>query len=106
MRKLSRTVFEVRHGIALVINRAVRSDDGWWWGNAEEQNGPFASSDEAVADASRDMGKFKLLRWDIAAIRSNKLFPLSGHIVVFDTGGRLLVTKGDRPAREGWALKQ
>jgi hypothetical protein len=53
------------------------------------------------------MGKFKLVRLDNAVIRSNKPYPPStGHIVVIDTGGRLLVKTGERPAREGWSPMQ
>jgi hypothetical protein len=49
------------------------------------------------------MGRFKLVRWDDAAIRRDdrELRP-TGHVVLIDTGGRLLVKTGEHLAREGW----
>jgi hypothetical protein len=109
MKKLSRSILEVRLGVVLFFNRTTELKDGWWW-SADAgplQHGPFATSDEAVADASRDMGKFKLVRYNTAAIRSGQPYPPStGHIIVVDTGGRLLVMTGERPAREGFAPLQ
>jgi hypothetical protein len=65
-------------------------------------HGPFTTSGEAVADASRDM-----VRYNTAAIRSGKPYPPStGRIIIVDTGGRLLVVTGERPAREGFAPMQ
>jgi hypothetical protein len=53
------------------------------------------------------MGKFKLVRYNTAAIRSGKPYPPStGRIIIVDTGGRLLVMTGERPAREGFAPMQ
>jgi hypothetical protein len=109
MKNPSRSILEVRRGVILFSNRTTELEDGWWWGSdagaGPSCHGPFATSDEAVADASRDMGKFKLIRLD--AIRSNEPYPPStGHIIVIDTGGRLLVKTGERPAREGFAPLQ
>jgi hypothetical protein len=113
MKNPSRSILEVRLGVVLFFNRTTKLEDGWWWSSDANpfteslQHGPFATSDEAVADASRDMGKFKLVRYNTAAIRSGKSYPPpTGRIIVVDTGGRLLVMTGERPAREGFAPLQ
>jgi hypothetical protein len=102
--QLNRFVVEVRGGVVLFFNRTTELDDGWWWGfNARPlQHGPFASSDEAVADASREMGRFKLVRWDDATIwrKNHEELRPTGHIVVIDTNGALFVKTGERPACE------
>jgi len=103
--QLNRFVVEVRGGVLLFFNCTTELDDGWWWGfNASPpQHGPFANSDEAVADASCEMGRFKLVRWDDATIRRKNHEELrpTGHIVVIDTDGALFVKTGERPACEG-----
>jgi len=105
----NRFIVEVCGGLVLFFNRATKVDDGWWWGSDADplQQGPFASSREAVADAGRSMGKFKLVRWDVAALKRNdrELRP-TGHIIVIDTDGRLFVKTGERPAHEGWTPRQ
>jgi hypothetical protein len=101
----NRFVVEVRGGIALFFNRVVEVDDGWWWGSDTDslQHGPFASAQEAITDAGRDMGKFKLVRWDAAVLKlkrdDRKLRP-TGHIVLIDTNGDLWIRSGEPPADE------
>lgn len=108
-KQLNRFIIEVCGGVVLFFNRMTEVDDGWWWGSDADplQHGPFASSEAAVADASHDMGKFKLVRWDDAELKGpgRPLRP-AGHIVLIDTAGRLFVKTGERPAREGWTPKQ
>ena len=108
-KQLNRFVVEVHGGVVLFFNRMTEAGDGWWWGSDADsvQHGPFASSQEAVTDASRDMGRFKLVRWDRAALkRDDRPLRPRGHIVLIDTDGRLLVKTGERPAREDWSPKQ
>jgi hypothetical protein len=112
MKNPSRSILEVRLGVVLFFNRTTELQDGWWWSSDANpfteslQHGPFATSGEAVADASCGMGKFKLVRYNTAAIRSKPYPPSTGHSIVIDTGGRLLVKTGERPAREGFAPLQ
>jgi len=109
-KKLNRFVVEVQNGTVLFLNRATPAADGWWWGSDADplQRGPFASSEEAVVDARRDLdGGFKLVRWDSAELQGeDRPLPPRGHIVVVDTGGRLWVRTGERPVRDGWAPRQ
>jgi hypothetical protein len=109
MKKPNRIIVEVRGGIVLFFNRMTEVGDGWWWGPDTNplQQGPFASSEEALADARRGAEDLKLVRWDDAAIKNDEPDPPpTGHIVLIDTGGRLLVKTGERPAREGWSPRQ
>src|SRR5262245_20258846 len=108
-KQLNRFIVEVRGGVVLFFNRMTEVSDGWWWGSDADalQHGPFASSQEAVADAGRNTGKFKLVCWNKAALkRDDRELRPTGHIVLVDTDGRLLVKTGERPAREGWTPKQ
>jgi len=108
-KQLNRFVVEVRGGVMLFFNRTTEASDGWWWGSDADplQHGPFPSSQEAVADAGRNMGKFKLVRWDRTALkRDDRPLRPRGHIVLVDTNGQLLVKTGERPAREDWTPRQ
>jgi hypothetical protein len=99
----NRFVVEVRGGVILFLNRTTEVNDGWWWGSDADplQHGPFKTSDAALADASRDIGRFKLVRWNMAALKRDdpELRP-TGHVVVVDTAGRLLVKTGEPSAAE------
>jgi hypothetical protein len=99
----NRFIVEVRGGITLFLNRKAEVGDGWWWGSDADplQHGPFKTSDAALADASRDMRKFKVVRWDMAALTHDDLeLRPTGHIVFIDTGGRLVVKNGEPSAAE------
>jgi hypothetical protein len=103
-KKPNRFVVEVQGGIVLFFNRATEVADGWWWGSDADplQQGPFASSEEAVADARPDGDKLELVTWSHRNNwGENELRP-TGHVVLIDTRGRLLVRTGERPAREDW----
>jgi hypothetical protein len=101
---LNRFILEVRGGIVLYLNRTAGVADGWWWGADTDalQHGPFASSQEALADARRDDACFRIVHWDKAVIKRDEpeLRP-TGHIVVVDTAGTLWVRTGEE-APEGW----
>jgi len=101
----NRFIAEVRGGVELFFNRGTDVADGWWWGSDEDpwQRGPFASSEEALADARRGAEQFKLVRWDDAELKrpGKRPLPPCGHIVIGDTGGKLWVKTGERPARAG-----
>jgi hypothetical protein len=102
---LNRFVVQVRSGVVLFFNRAAAVDDGWWWGTDADplQHGPFASSQAALADARRDDDRFKVVRSDDASIKRDEpeLRP-TGHIVIIDTAGRLLVKTGEDPPPGWW----
>jgi hypothetical protein len=83
--------------------------DGWWWGSDDNplQVGPFASSEEALADARRGAERFKLVRWNEAELRRpDRPLPPRGHIIVIDTSGKLWARTGERFARADWKPKQ
>jgi len=110
--KPNRFVVEVKNGTFLFLNIAASVPDGWWWGVDDSclQHGPFASSEEAVADIrrDRDFARFKLVRWDdttLAREPDDRSVPPRGHIVVVDTGGHLCVKTGEPPA-PGWKPRQ
>jgi hypothetical protein len=104
----NRFIVEVRGGIVLFFNRVTELADGWWWGSDADplQQGPFASSQAAVADACRGDERFKLVRWDRAALaRDDRALRPTGHVVLIDTGGTLWAKTGERPARESWKTR-
>ena len=104
-KKPNRFVVQVRNGVVLFFNRTTEVEDGWWWGSDADplQQGPFASSHEAVANARRDDKRFKLVCWDRAALaRDDRELRPTGHVVLIDTSGRLWAKTGEHPAREGW----
>jgi hypothetical protein len=108
MNRLNRFVGEVRGGVALFFNLAIDAGDGWWWGSDADlfQVGPFESLEQALADASRDMGEFKVVRWDAAELQQpDRPLPPRGHIVVVDTGSKLWVKTGELPPA-GWSSRQ
>ena len=101
---LNRFILEVRAGVVLFFNCTTEVADGWWWGSDADplQHGPFASSQEALADACRDDDRFEVMHWDAAEMQrdEHELRP-TGHIVVIDTVGRLWIKTGEDPP-EGW----
>jgi hypothetical protein len=107
-RRPNRFIVEVRGGVFLFLNRMTGGADGWWWGSDAEpvQVGPFVSSEEALADASRDMGQFEVRRWDWAELRApDRPLPSHGCIIVIDTGGNLWCKHGESPPA-GWEPRQ
>jgi hypothetical protein len=137
MSRANRYIAEVRGGLALFFNCTIDVEDGWWWGSDEDpwQWGPFASCEEALADARRGAERFKLVRWhaaerklvetdleeaDVEALlqghvspatrtaaakalrklrRPDRPLPPRGHLIVIDTGGKVVVKTGERRAR-------
>jgi len=108
MSDLNRFIVEVRDGVALFFNHTPGVEDGWWWGDDDDpwQFGPFASADEALADARRGAEPFRIVRWDAAELAGpDRPLPPRGHIVVIDTFGKLWVRTGE-PAPGGWTPQQ
>ena len=102
----NRFVVEVLDGV--FFNRVAGMADGWWWGSEEEplQHGPFASSQEALADAQCDAESFKLVIWNHANGWGEDELSPTGHLIVIDTNGRLLVKAGEHPVRANWKPRQ
>ena len=102
--KSNRFVLEVRRGVILYLNETADVDDGWWWGSDTDalQNGPFASSADALADA-RQGGEFKVMHMNHKKFVELDDLPADGHVIVVDTAGALLVRTGERPATAGWS---
>jgi len=107
-KQLNRFIVEVCGGVVLFFNRMTEVDDGWWWGSDADplQHGPFANSDEAVADARHDGEELELVTWSHRNNWGEDELRPAGHIVLINTDGRLLVRTGERPAREGWTPRQ
>src|SRR5262245_36559601 len=107
-KKLNRFVLEVQNGTVLFFNRATTAADGWWWGSDADpvQHGPFASSQEAVADARRDGDELELVTWSHHNNWGEDELRPTGHVVLIDTRGRLLVRTRERPARDDWKPQQ
>ena len=98
MSRVNRYVGEVCGGLALFFNCTVEVEDGWWWGSDEApwQWGPFASCEEALANARRGAERFKLVRWDAAELRRpDRPLPPRGHLIIVDTGGKVWRTPAE-----------